>query len=403
MYRLSLIHYIALLVFAPLAMSACDFPMPAAGDSAATQSEPVWASGATRLSGELTDDDAVRDSGQKEDRVATVAVPAGHTLQVLMESPTFDTYLNVILEGNDRTFANDDFNGSTRRSYLSLPNTSGSDVRAIISASAYTSNARGAYSIQYQIIAPPPTPTGSEISIPGQYSGSITGSTPEVPLTSNDAPRRAEAYTFSLAQGQRATVRMESPAFDTYLKVLRNGTFAMRNDDYQGNRSVSQVELTSPGSYVVLAGAFSSSGTGDFVLTVSTGDDSPQAPAEETRTSPLSLPPLGGGGPRTVQGTLSDDDSEAPLTLADDLRKADAYEVPIRAGQTLVVEMESEAFDTYLKVLEGTQSVARNDDAGSTRRSALRYTSPTNARLTILAGTFTASGRGAYTLNWRIE
>ena len=75
----------------------------------------------------------------------------------------------------------------------------------------------------------------------------------------------------------------------------------------------------------------------------------------------------------------------------------------MRAGQTLVVEMESGSFDTYLKLVQGSTYIARNDDDGSTRRSAIRYTATNSGTYTIYAGTFTESGRGAYTLRWRVE
>ena len=393
MPRLSFVQFAALILFAPLAMTACDIPIPA--ESSGTVTEPDL-SGATVASGELTDSDGQRENGQKRDVIATVSIPAGGTLQAMMESDAFDTYLVVEVVGTAQTFTNDDFNGSQRRSFIAQTNPTAGSMDARIVASSYGSAARGAYSVRYLVTKPPKAPDARALSVPTTVSGTITASTPEVPLTSADAARRSDAYSFTLGTGQTATVRMESAAFDTYLKVLRNGTFEARNDDF-GSRSVSQVSLSQPGSYTVLAGSFTAEGAGAYTLSVQIdGASGPAAPAS------------GGVTPAASQGTvldgaITDADGEVALTANNDLRKTDGYDVELRAGQTLVVEMESGSFDTYLKLVRGGTYIARNDDDGSTRRSAIRHTATHSGTYTVYAGTFTESGRGAYTLRWRVE
>ena len=393
MPRLSLLQFAALILFAPLAMTACDIPVPT--DTSGTVAEPDLR-GATVASGELTDSDGQRENGQKRDVIATVSIPAGGTLQAMMESDTFDTYLVVEVVGSAQTFTNDDFNGSQRRSFIAQTNPTRASMDARIVASAYGSAARGAYSVRYLVTKPPKAPDARALSVPSTVSGAITAATPEAPLTSSDAARRADAYSFTLRAGQTATVRMESSAFDTYLKVLRNGAFETRNDDF-GSRSVSQVSLSQPGTYTVLAGTFTAEGAGAYTLSVQLdGASGPAAPAS------------GGATPAASQGTaldgaITDADGEVALTANDDLRKADGYEVEVRAGQTLVVEMESGSFDTYLKLVRGGTYIARNDDDGSTRRSAIRHTATDSGTYTVYAGTFTETGRGAYTLRWRVE
>ena len=265
MPRLSLVQFVALILFAPLAMMACDVPIPAGPTG--TIAEPDL-SGATALSGELTDRDGERESGQKRDVVATVSIPAGAMLQVMMESETFDTYLVVEVAGSEQTFTNDDFNGSQRRSFVAQTNPTAGTMDARIVASAYGSAARGAYSVRYLVTKPPKAPKARSLSIPTTVSGAITAATPEVPLTSNDDLRRADAYSFTLAPGQTATVRMESTAFDTYLKVLRTARSRDSQRRLRVSRSVSQVSLSQPGAYTVLAGSFSAEGAGAYTLAV---------------------------------------------------------------------------------------------------------------------------------------
>ena len=398
MPRLSLLQFVALILFAPLAMTACDIPYPSDSDSSTTTAEPDL-TGATLVNGELTDGDGARETGQKRDIITTVTIPPGATFQAMMESDAFDTYLFVEVVGSDQTFSNDDFNGSQRRSYISRPNPTGEDLQARIIASSYGSASRGAYTVRYLVSAAPKAPDARTLSIPTRVNGTISTGTPETPLTSSDAPRRADAYAFTLRAGQTATVRMESSAFDTYLKVLRDGTFSTRNDDFGGSRDVSQVSLSQPGTYTVLAGSFSTSGAGNYTLAV-TLDGASRDVTDGAGGDLLDGDYLDGD---IFDGTITDDDDEVPLTANDDIRKADGYDIELLVGETLVVEMSSASFDTYLKLVQGDTFLIRNDDAGSTHESAIRYTATRDGTFTVYAGTFTENGRGDYVLSWRIE
>lgn len=388
-------QFLALALLPLVGMMACDVPVPT-GDYSSTPATLPDLSAATVKTGSLTDSDGTRSNGAKADEIAKVVVAPGATLHVLMESTAFDTFLEVRVEGSEQTFTNDDWQGSRQRSFVSQRNSTGSPLSVVIMASAYGVSYRGDYTVRYMVEAPPALPTARRLSLPQTVFGTLGSSSPEAPLLTNDAARRADAYEFTLTSGQRATIRMESTAFDTYLKVLRNGAFLSRNDDFGGSRSVSQVEVSGPGTYTVLAGAFSAtSNTGAYTLAVTTGGQSP-APTP----SPTPSPSASG---TTVQGTISDGDPRVALTVNDNMRLADAYSVSLQAGQTLVATMESTAFDTYLKLVRGATFAARNDDAGSTNRSEIRYTATASGTYTLYAGTFSDTGRGSYTLSWRVE
>ncbi|MEM1056383.1 MAG: hypothetical protein AAGI52_12730 [Bacteroidota bacterium] len=399
--RLSFRQFLALALFPLVGMMACDVPLPAGGTTTGTLPD---LSNATTVTGTLSDGDGTRPSGQKADEAVRVSVPPGATLHVLMESEAFDTFLEVRVDGLPQVLTNDDWNGSRQQSFVSQTNTTAEALSATVFASAYAQAGRGAYTVRYLVETPAPLPEAEGLRLPAQVSGTLTSSTARVPLLSNDAERPADVYSFTLASGQRATVRMESSAFDTYLKVLRNGAFSARNDDFGGSRSVSQLDVSGPGTITVLAGAFSAmTNTGSYTLSVTSNGAAPRPKAEEPQT-PSGGPglPLGRDG-GLYNGELTDSDPAVPLTISEALRKADAHHIELRSGETLIVAMESQSFDTYLKMERSGQFVARNDDAGSTSRSEIRHTATTSGTYTVYAGTFADSGRGQYQLSWRIE
>lgn len=392
--RLSTLWLLVFSVLYAVGQSGCDIPIPTEGPASTGQLPDLTE--ATVLSGSLTDSDASRSNGSKEDEAARVVVPPGATLHVLLESQVFDPYLTVRVEGTTQSFSNDDWNGSRQQSFVSQRNSSTSPITAVILASAYGTTGRGAYTVKHLVVEPPPLPKARTLSLPATQTGTLTASTSRVPLLSNDAERPADVYAFSLAQGESATVRLESSEFDTYLKVLRDGLFLDRNDDFAGSRSVSQVTVTGPGQITVMAGAFSATAnTGSYRLSITPEGSAAPAPAPSTDPT--------GTGLGSFQGEISASDGAVPLTANDDLRRADAYTVELRAGQTLVATMESTGFDTYLKLVRGSVFVARNDDAGSTRRSEIRQRIAVDGTYTVYAGTFTDAGRGAYTLSLRVE
>ncbi|MEO0558892.1 MAG: hypothetical protein AAF170_11985 [Bacteroidota bacterium] len=326
----------------------------------------------------------------------TFTLSSGQTATVRMESSAFDTYLKAFLNGDFHS-RNDDYDGSRSVSQLTLSQPGTYEVLA--GGFSGTANT-GSYTLSVSATGSSPVSPAQESStlqLPGTVQGQLSSSSERVVLTASDNVRRADRFTFTLSPGQRATVRMQSTAFDTYLKVLLNGAFHQRNDDYGGSRDVSFLELSQPGTYTLFAGAFSdSNNSGPYTLTTTlTGGTAP--------TPPPSPRPATQGDGGTQSGMLTDDDEEIPLLIAGNSRKVDAYTVELYEGEILVVTMESTAFDTYLAVAVSGEIVARNDDDGSTQRSRLRYTAPSDGQVYVYAGTFSEAGRGSYTFTWYVE
>ena len=334
---------------------------------------------------ELTRVDAIRPA----DRY-TFTLPSGQTATVRMESEAFDTYLKVLRNGqvSDR---NDDYQGSRAVSQVTL---SRPGVYTVLAGGFSEMTNTGPYTLSVTTTGTAELskklPPAYALTIPGRTKGRLTATTQQVELTMSNDLRPADRYTFTLEEGQDAVVRMESTNFDTYLKVLHDGEYYTRNDDLEGSRDVSQVNLYLPGEYTVFAGTFSAEPTtGAYELVVSL-----------TSRPSTSAPPRDGS---TTNGTLTDEDRDFAIILSGAERKADAYAVDLSAGEVLTVQMESNVFDTYLAVSIDGQIVARNDDDGSTQRSQIRYIVPRDGEYYIFAGTFSDTGRGDYTFTWDVR
>ncbi|MDT7541708.1 MAG: hypothetical protein QOE33_1612 [Acidobacteriota bacterium] len=107
-----------------------------------------------------------------------------------------------------------------------------------------------------------------------------------------------------------------------------------------------------------------------------------------------------------IPGTLASGDCVNPI----DGSFYDAYSFTGTAGQQIVIDMTSTAFDTYLYLLVPgetsiTSSTVQDDDGGTggvggqnTNSRILNFTLPTSGTYTILANSFASGATGAYTL-----
>lgn len=96
------------------------------------------------------------------------------------------------------------------------------------------------------------------------------------------------------------------------------------------------------------------------------------------------------------QGSLDDGDT----VLQSDGSLYDEYTFVGQAGQQVVVTLESNAFDTYLIVLDPTgNALDQNDDISEENfNSELALTLPSDGTYTVIANSYDSTGRGAYTL-----
>jgi len=96
----------------------------------------------------------------------------------------------------------------------------------------------------------------------------------------------------------------------------------------------------------------------------------------------------------TATGEITTDDCRL-----DDGSFVDLVQFQGTAGQTVTIDMTSNAFDTYLFLLDPSPAVvATNDDFGGTTNSRITFTLPTSGTWTIGATSLQANQVGTYTL-----
>jgi hypothetical protein len=205
---------------------------------------------------------------------------------------------------------------------------------------------------------------------------------------------RFDAYRFNATAGQQLVATMESDTFDTYLTVGRLYGPVMDvvdtdddgGDGEDGTNSRMRFTVPATGAYVLVAQSFTEEGRGAYTLSMT------QAPAPTTGASQA----IAAGQP--VTGQIADTDNVSD----EDDAFYDAYTFSGRAGQRITVTLESDDFDTMLRVgrMEGTafEELESDDDgAGEGTNSMLRMTLEEDGEYVIRVSPL-GEGSGAYTL-----
>ncbi len=195
--------------------------------------------------------------------------------------------------------------------------------------------------------------------------------------------RPYQVWTVRVDSPLVAEIAMRSTAFDAYL-VLQDsaGRFLAFDDNGAGGSDARLVQELTPGRhYRVLARSVNDS-TGDYSL-------------ELRRLNPATEGVVGTiTRNQTVTGTLS-----AGLPTVSGGRPYQAYAFEGNAGDSVTIDLSSDAFDTYL-IVQGAvgRSVAENDDFGGELHSRLVFVAPSTGRYRIVATAFSRESTGAYRL-----
>lgn len=165
-------------------------------------------------------------------------------------------------------------------------------------------------------------------------------------------------FAFEIEAGRRVQIALEATGdFDPVLIVGRLDAKGQlielgRNDDGPGGGLDSQLTFTAPttGVFVARATALSATGQGGYRIALSQGPPLVEAQLIEIGAQ--------------IDGQLSETDG-----LNDDGRRVDHFQLEGRAGQGIVVDLRSKAFDTYLELFREADgrlvSIGYNDDAAS--------------------------------------
>lgn len=235
----------------------------------------------------------------------------------------------------------------------------------------------------------------------------------EVPgeLTESDylaEGKRVKAFGFEGAQGAPVTIDLISDDFDAYLYLLGPDGIELETDDDSGGACHARIAtfLPSGGRYTVVAASLSGA-VGAFTLRT----DDQQHPViegdcggdefvnDDLLTLLTGLEPMGTlGVGDEVSGSLA-----AGATRMFDGSYLNAYRLSGTAGETVVVDLMSRAFDTLLFVLNPAgDNYTSDDDSGGACNSRMEITLEAEPHL-LIVNSLGAGATGAYTLKVSAE
>ena len=389
-------------------------------------------------------------------RIGGEARPAGaFTLplrrgqRVLLRLTTLDDALatQLLVERDGEPLAHSPGGSQSARLVFAAP----ADGDYTVFAGAATPDGTGAYWLRVSAHeaapaapepAPPATAAAPELTLAvptriggvARHAGRVTESSPAAPYGDG----RAEPLRLELTGRQRVRVRVFAaeegrlPQWPIVYVTPDSRTDVLRTRRRASGADLVDFVLDKPDAYTLHVaetygrtpfahtvaverlpdgdadGASSGSTSGGLFGAVSTGDDEAGDDDGGARSGWADIADdaraAADEGTQTLRGEITDSDADVELHASGGPQKADGYRVELRAGQALVLTMESDRFDTYLVVTRDRTRVAHNDDdGGSTRRSALRYVATEAGTYEIWAGTYRADGRGAYVVRYRTE
>jgi serine protease Do len=195
-----------------------------------------------------------------------------------------------------------------------------------------------------------------------------------------------DAYTFEGQAGQRIVIEMDSSEFNTYLILLEPDGGNLAQDDDGGGSGNARLITTLPrsGRYTVLANSRLAGETGQYRISISELERSPNAAAQ------VILQERGTLGPNSQ--VWPEDNS---LFLE--------YQFYGTQGQTVTITMESSEFDTYLMLFdESWQILAQNNDTSPQNTdSTVVLTLPYTGTYRVIANALDDRGRGQFQLTVR--
>ncbi|MEP0831206.1 S8 family peptidase [Microcoleus sp. AS-A8] len=229
---------------------------------AATGAYTLTTSSAEAFSGTLDSTDPTNPTrtGTFRDDYLLTNLVAGQSVQLNLNSPTFDAYLQVVNAATGEVVAeNDNFSGTNSQ----LTFTTQAEVDYIVRATSSALGATGAYSL---VTNNGDLTSATPISGSQTFSGTLVNSDPANSLRPGSY---YDGYLLTnLTVGQAVQVNMNS-AFDAYLQVVNadTGQIVAFNDDAKGRNSQLAFIVESGVDYIVRATSYGASVTGNYTLT----------------------------------------------------------------------------------------------------------------------------------------
>jgi hypothetical protein len=340
--------------------------------SAATGPAPA---GERVESGRLAKGDHTLVSGEFVD-IFTLTGHQGEPVVIDLRSEDFDPYLILFFPDGQQS-DNDDYEGDAHRSLISmnLP----ADGEYQVKVTSYAVGETGAYTLRIQQGSAAAATVGSQTRTGALAAGDQTLRDGEY----------ADGYTIEGQPGQHVRIDVSSSEFDTYLILNGPSGFHQENDDVEGaaGHSIIEADLTEAGAYTVIVTSYAAGETGRYELRMELGEARPTG--DERRD--VRAIALG----QSVSGELAEGDGKLET---EEFR--DIYVFDGTAGESITVELTSEAFDTYVGlVLPSGEAIENDDFEGSASRSRVDLTLRESGRYRIVATSYAAGETGAYRLS----
>jgi len=312
----------------------------------------------------------------------TFAGNEGVSVLIDLSTSYFDTYLYLYDPAGNLVAENDDFGGISRSVIMYILPSSGTYT---VEVTSYDEEGRG----EYRISLLSDWDVSRERSVTEIFYGrTLNGSLSASDGTSRLRPGRlADDYTFTGSSEDSVVIDLESDDFDSFLFLYApDGTLVAENDDFGStSRSYIWYKLTSSGTYTVEVTSYESNSVGDYRITLLGNED-----VKPGRTSAA----ISYGD--FLMESLSVTDGTSRYQVGN---FADDYTFEGTSGDSVGIKLRSNAFDTYLFLVDPDGDVvAYNDDFGGTSYSYIRYILSSDGTYTIEATSFDFNETGQYQL-----
>lgn len=344
------------------------------------------------VSGRLDGSDYLRDDGTYYDDWFYEG-RAGERITVTQASGDFDSWLLLGSVTNGEfalaEFDDDGAGGNDSRITYTLP----AEGRYVIRVNVVGRGRTGAYTLRVERVGggggAGSSPAGIRTLTAGQtFTGELD---PSDPVWQDNT--FYELWGYNGNAGERLTITMRSPAFNSYMQYGRmsGGEFTYLGGSTSrtvGGQHETVIELTLPssGEYGIRANSHGRH-TGQYVISVSSSGGA--VSSTKAPSTPLSLG-------STIRGTLTSSDMQS-----DSGWYHDDYTISGSRGDVIYLDMVASDFDAYIDIYDGSTWVASDDDGGESLNARLAFTLPGTGSYTVCARSRYANRTGSYTLSVR--
>ncbi|MGC9453629.1 MAG: hypothetical protein ACP5HU_02085 [Phycisphaerae bacterium] len=333
------------------------------------------------VTGELAEGDQKLPKGEYSDE-HSFEVEAGQTIQAVVKSDDFDTFL-ILRSPSGKLYTNDDWKEQLDTSRVDVFGAEQGRWQATVTS--FGVGEEGDYSLKIEQL---PAEPAHEAPEPGE-SGVVLRRKGWLLPGGKRLPKGEiyEEYSFELEENVSIRVKLNSEGFDTFLVLRSPSGQQWVNDDWQEGRD-SRIELVTSeaGEWTAMATSYAPAETGAFDLTVEQlgGDDALEAPPEAG-----------------VEATLLEEtgslDSDCEKLPGGEFFQRHTFRV--RSGQPVRVVMSSDEFDTYILLQSPSGRHWENDDwQGRSDMSRLDLVTTEPGEWTVITTSYAAGETGDYDL-----